>query len=446
MTPKGAKTFIYKYKIGGQTRWITYGQFPDLSLAEARKKYSTHKKAVENGGDPGQTKTDLNFQTINALAPRKTRFIQWDRKNPGFGVRVTPRGIKTFVFKYTSDGRSRWITYGQFPALSLADARKKYLVDKGAVANGADPGRTKQEDKHQRITNPTGKELVKLFCEGYTKPRPSTMAEYKRTLEVDFVPALGSLKSADINRRDIRNLIFKKAKTAPVAANRLLAAIGVMFTWAIKEEYLDASPCVLIDKPHQEKSRDRVLNNQEIASLMAWSHPSTTNILLKLILLTVKRPGEWRLAKWQHVDFKKQTFFVPAENSKNRHEYLTPLPPSSIKLLKKLPTHSEYIFPGPKTDEPMTKTGVCRFMARHYADMKIEKATPHDLRRTAVTNLAELGTPFHVIKKLEGHKDGSVEAIYNRYDYQPEMKSALRKLENKILTKPAQGKVVSLFG
>lgn len=79
--------------------------------------------------------------------------------------------------------------------------------------------------------------------------------------------------------------------------------------------------------------------------------------------------------------------------------------------------------------------------------MGLEKATAHDLRRTAVTKLAELATPAHVIKKLEGHKDGSVEAIYNRYDYFPEMKTAIHKLENSLLAKePKRAKVVNLFG
>jgi integrase len=96
----------------------------------------------------------------------------------------------------------------------------------------------------------------------------------------------------------------------------------------------------------------------------------------------------------------------------------------------------------------MASISVTRAMRVNLSRIGVENATPHDLRRTAASHMTEMGIPRLVVSKVLGHSDGTVTAIYDRFEYWPQKKQALdawsARLEEIISGKPATSNVVSL--
>ena len=121
-----------------------------------------------------------------------------------------------------------------------------------------------------------------------------TRDEMQRVLTVDLLPAWGDKPIASITRADVKALIREKARSAPIAANRLLGLISKIFSWALDEEIIEASPAVRIKRPAEEQERERSLTDAEIRTL--W--PAFTALgypfghVFKLLLVTGQRRGE----------------------------------------------------------------------------------------------------------------------------------------------------------
>ena len=122
---------------------------------------------------------------------------------------------------------------------------------------------------------------------------------------------------AEITRADIKELIRMKARTAPIAANRLLALISRIFSWALKEELVDASPAMKIDRPGKEVERERALSADEIKTVWAacdqLGYP--WGPLFKMLLLTGQRRGEVASMKWSEIT--AEGWRLPGERAKS---------------------------------------------------------------------------------------------------------------------------------
>jgi integrase len=259
-------------------------------------------------------------------------------------------------------------------------------------------------------------------------------------VEKDVIPAWGKRKVTDITRRDAVLLIDKVRQRAPVGASRLQSVLVRMFNFAAERGIIDFSPLVGMRRP-KEKPRSRVLSDAEIKAL--WTGLdlenkkidiyAPTKLAVKMILLTGQRPGEVTNMRWGEIE--GQTWTIPAGRAKNRQENRVPLCPMTLKALKAARMFShpdcEYVFESSyKPRTPITRQGVTRAVDRHQAEMGIEeKFTPHDLRRTVRTRLAELGINDVVAERVLGHKLQGVMGIYNRHGYDAEKRQALTRWE-----------------
>jgi integrase len=378
--------------------------------------------------------TDLQ---VRKLAAKKSRYEVSDGK--GLAIRVTPTGVKTWVFRYQFDGMPRRMTMGNYPGVGLAEARESHGAALAALQRGVDPGAEALEKKAKRKAAPKVADLLDEFWEVELGKTPSGK-ERRRLVEKDVIPHWGRRKVTDITRRDAVLLIDRVRQRAPVGASRLQSVIVRMFNFAAERGMLGFSPLVGMRRP-KETPRVRVLTDNEIKAL--WSGLDLENqkidlyapvkLALRLILLTGQRPGEISGMRWSEID--DQTWTIPVERAKNRQENRVPLGPMALEALETARMYShpdcEFVFESSyKPKKPIIRQSITRAVDRHWAEMGIEKKfTPHDLRRTLRTRLAEIGVSDVVAERVLGHKLQGLLAVYNQHPYDAEKRAALLRWE-----------------
>ena len=391
----------------------------------------------------------LTDRSIEALRSKTVRYEVWDDARKGFGVRVTPRGAKSFVWVYHFDGRPRRLTFGAYPRLSLADAGFKLAQAKNLLARGIDPGSRAVAERDAERHAETIEELVTSYLERYARLRKRSAAEDERILRKDVLPRWAKRKVKDITRRDIVRLLNDIVdRGAPIQANRTLSILRRMFRFAIGQAMIEISPCDQVDPPSSENERDRALSDEEIR--LFWQTLDTISVepnvrrILRLMLATGQRKGEIISLHARELDFEKRLWVLPADRAKNGREHLIPLSNLTLQILTEAPSNeSGYLFPsGPKglpyrgesishaaeylfnPRPPRAGNKVRRTPAAPLAGL-MEPFTPHDLRRTVATRMRELGISRGDVKMILNHVETDVTARYDRYDGLAEKRRAL---------------------
>jgi integrase len=395
--------------------------------------------------------TDRRIAALPTPTLEQRQCDYWDPTMRGFGVRVSYGGKKAFVVRYRVNGRLRRLTLGPYPDLSLAEARRKARMVMGDVAHGDDPA----QDKQARRDAETFKRLAKAYLEVAEK-RHRSWKEEKRIIDKDLLPDFGFRLLADIRRRDVRELVeaIARKRKAPVMANRTLGVLSRMFNFALDREWIEASPATRIPEPGEERSRDRVLGDDELRelwvsleSLAKQVEPAdadedaegdgekkphitpATAQAFQVQLLTAQRPSEVRSMKWADVDLEKGWWSIPGAVAKNGQAHRVPLTKAAVEILKPRlkATGEDAIF----VFENRRGAGSVAHRGKKAASVLCKSLTfefrAHDLRRTAATRMAEAGVPRDHIAKVLNHVEGGPAAtrVYDRYDYDAEKRDAL---------------------
>jgi integrase len=371
---------------------------------------------------------------IKALKPRKERYEVWETNGKGFGVRVSSTGRKSFIFLYKFQGTSRRITFGNYPEMSLADAHAAHAKSRQLLEQGSDPATVEQDEKEESRRSPSVKRLVAEYIEKYAKPRKRSWKEDERILYKDVVPRWGKRKAQDVTRRDIILLLDEIVERgALIQANRTLATIRKMYSFAMGRGILESSPCVAIPAPSKENRRDRVLSEDEVK--IFWEKLATakmekaTALALKLQLITAQRKGEVAGSEWADFDFKNGWWTIPAEKSKNGLPHRVPLSSFAIETLNELKIisgDSKWLFPSPRDGQHIAETSVDHAVRANAEYFKIDHFTPHDLRRTAASMMTASGIQRLTVAKVLNHVESGVTAVYDRHSYDKEKQKGLR--------------------
>ena len=370
--------------------------------------------------------TDIQIRQLTAVG--EARLEIWDGRLPGFGVRVSASGNKSFVLLYRHKGRSRRMTLGRYPIVGLAEARKRARSLLGLLATGIDPRASTANNRAGESFD----EAVNYFIETHCKQhnRISTWRETERILRVRFVDRWGNRLLRDIAKTDVVELIDEIiAKGTPSAANHALATARVFFNWCSDRDLIDFNPCTRVKMPAKKVSRERVLNQEELVRL--WHATCTLRYpfgtITQLLLLTAQRRNEVVQMCWSHLNFEDATWTIPGHLTKNGNPHLVPLVPAVVTILRTVPRLADdMLFPSPIGDGKAF-SGFSSAKKRLEAQAQIEDFTLHDLRRTAATHMARLGVEPHIIEKLLNHVTGiigGVAGVYNRFSYRQEVRSA----------------------
>lgn len=385
----------------------------------------------------------LDARTVGALKV-ETRQEFTDETLPGFGVRVTPRGKKTWFVFFRINGRKRRITLGQYPHVSLASAREAAKIKFGEVAKGIDPA--VQRDRAR--SDYTISELVDKFIASISL-KVQTHKDIERRLKNHLVKSLGNRKVGTIRKRDIFDIIDSVValnyKSEP---NRLLKDMRQMFNWAIDREIVQANPCLNIKPPLKEYAKDRVLSPKEILTLWdalndekneSWigtkKDKNKVIGILKLMLILGQRGEVVKAMEWSEVDLTNAVWVIPKEKMKMNNPQRVFLPEQALKILRELKISNgkgKYVFPSPLNEET-------HILCIQKAVERLREAvgfnfSAHDLRRTVASHMSSMGVPRVVVKKILGHIDRDVIATYDLYAYDFEKQRAwelwAKKLES----------------
>jgi len=342
----------------------------------------------------------------------------WDTTLVGFGARRQLRHVH-YLLRYRMNGRQRFISIGRNGTFTPDTARTEAKRLLGLVAQHVDPA-----SERVQPTETFGAELERYIERKRASLRPRSLTEIERYLRVQC-KSLHSLSLASIDRRTVALTLAEiEQHSGPVARNRARTSLSAFFAYAIREGLLDgANPVSGTGKASEGNGRDRVLTQDELAQVLAALDDGPFSEIIRLLVLTGARRSEVGGLRWSEIDLDRGLIVLPPTRVKNGRQHELPLSNQARAVLERQPRRNEWVWGCEWTSwtEPKAKL-----------DRRLNGIAPwtlHDIRRSAATHMAELGTMPHVVEAILNHYSGhraGVAGIYQRAKYQDQMKAALQ--------------------
>jgi integrase len=365
--------------------------------------------------------TDLAIRSFPV--PTSGQKAYFDDAVPGFGVRVSQGGTRSF-FLFTGKAHNRRRhSIGRVGIITLAQARaeaKRLLAEQ-----------TLGLSKPKSITFSAALEIFEQ--QKYPELKPRTVYDYKATFRRHFSKKLGDVRLADISFEDV-TAITDKLVRVPSEQRHALVVGNTFFRWCVRRRFLKHSPLDGVDVP-KPSSRKRVLSDDELVAVYraAEAMPGPFGPIVQLLILTGQRRGEIASLHSSWLNLTDRSFTLPEGFAKNHRVHTVPLGPMALDIIGTIQREG-LLFPARGGhDRPF-----CGFSkSKETLDEGLEDVAPftlHDLRRTFSTGLARLGVAPHIKEALLNHAaaKSEVEAIYDHYRYEPEKRDAIEKWESHV--------------
>jgi len=355
----------------------------------------------------------LTKRTIDSLEVRSKDYFVWDDELGGFGVRVMPSGVRSYVVQYRIGGRTRRSAFSRVGRMTPDEARKHARELLVAVDKGRDP--VAEEEARRR--SPTIAALCAQFLTEHVAHRckPSTQQEYRRSVDLFINPRLGTFKVEDVKRADVARL-HHDLRDIPYQANRTLGVLSKLFNlaevWGLRPD--GSNPCRHVKK-YPERRRERYLSPEEIGRLgrvlsdaeQAGSEHGPVIDAIRLLILTGARLGEIQTLRWEHV----QDGYIALPDSKTgaKRIVLGKAAAEVLRRIKRLPDNPHVIagtLPG------RFWTDLQRPWRRIRAKAGLPNVRLHDLRHTFASVAAGRGESLAKIGGLLGHSHVQTTARY----------------------------------
>ena len=392
---------------------------------------SAHSLPSEPGKRQSIKLTTTTVRTLD-LPAGKTDYTFFDADVKGFGLRLREAGSRSFIFQYKIGAKHRRMALGTASAATIASVRKTAERLYARVKLGEDPFSDKANAKAGAAK--TFKAAATQYLDHQRERlRPRSYPDLERHL-TKHAKNLHELQFAKITRRDIAPIIANVAKNSgEVTANRVRTSLSSFFSWAMTQGLVDTNP-VIGTARNKEHSRTRVLEPAELGLIWRALGNDHFGAIIKLLALTGQRAGEIAALRWSEIH--DDMIVLPADRTKNHRAHVVPLSGPASEIIKAQPRRMtsagerDLIFglaDGPFSGWSNSKEKLDARITE-VTGKTLPHWTPHDLRRTAATGMAELGVQPHIIEAalnhVSGHKAG-VAGIYNRSSYEREKRQAL---------------------
>lgn len=409
----------------------------------------------------------LTTKSVEALKADPGRRLEIpDPGLSGLYAVVQPSGSKSWALRYRFAGKPKKLTLGKWPLMGVAAARAAASKAIEAVELGKDPGATKKATKAaRRDAQITERDKVKTLLDLYEKRHLSKLksgAEVSRRLRVEMLPVWGDCDVTEISRRDVIDLLDAIADSGRITtANRVRAYMSKFFNWCVEREIIEISPLLGVKAVAKERSRDRVLSDDEIRWL--WAACDLTGYpwgpAAQMLLLTGQRLGE--VCGMTEREIFGATWHLASERTKNARAHDVPLSEAAQAVLRgveRIDGLDGYIFTTtgrtPVSGYFKARNGLLGSMEEIAAEergepVEIPHWTFHDLRRTLATGMARIGIPVRITEAVLNHVSGTgggIVGVYQRHDYAGEKRQALEAWARFVgeLVNGDEGNVVSL--
>lgn len=390
----------------------------------------------------------ISKSSVDAAQPGERDQLFWDDKLAGFGLKVTPRGRKVYVYRYRiarpgEAAKTHPITYtiGAHGSLTPDEARKLAGTLAGRVAEGGNPQIEKATKKQSSAVD---KDLgfsrrADLWLAHYEHEkgrRPSSISQAKLVVRNHLKPGLKDRPLPLIGRSDIQSIIDRMPVQQKAMRRTVFAYASVFFGWAASRGDIPRNPLIEMAKPDAPRARDRTLSDDELVAVWRASTALQKPFgpFYRLLILTGQRRDEVASMRWDNLDRQSTTWTIPADRTKNGQVHLVPLSQPVIAELDALAGGD-----WPPSGYVLTTTGknpISGFSkAKKALDIQIAKEgnklpgwRVHDLRRTLATGFQRLGVRFEVTEAVLNHVSGAkggVAGIYQRHGWFDEKRAAL---------------------
>jgi len=388
---------------------------------------------------------NLSAKTIEFAKPAAARDTYISDGN-GLNFKIAKNGTKSFCYRYTYGSKRRLMNLGSYPEVTLSVARQRHLEARRQLESGIDPLQVNAANRQSMLASINVAQLTEEWLGRVIQKEYKHPEEVRRMLSADILPSIGRMLLKDVTNRDIALLINKIVdRDAKVQANRVLRTLKKLFAYAVEQSHIKVNPITMTIKGAggREFSRQRNLSFDEIALFQTELMSSTgstswqVRTILWILLLTGQRSGEVCGMQWKHLNLKDGVWIIPAELTKSERTHKVHLAPSVLKRLLEIQAvtgNSPYVFQSDRLKQTSDKSesiltrsvsqALRKFLSRP-ALKDIEQFTPHDLRRTVASRMADLEVAPHVIEKILNHAMEGVLAVYNRAEFMQERLAAM---------------------
>lgn len=372
--------------------------------------------------------TDLK---IKALKPKDKLYRLADRD--GLYLEVKPSGRKAWRLRYRRNGKNTLLSLGDYPTLSLHDARRKVIELKDELdASGGKRAEIKAEELFLFQDA-----AAAAFAQRFEQWRPSYQRSQTIIFEKYIRPLFHGKDIREIKRQDLITPLEIIAQSGKVeTAHKVFNLFTLIFDYALLRGMIEFSPAHGTNKalpPIRSKPYAALTNPAEVGGLMRAIRAYRGNIIVQSALLlsayTFCRPGEIRQAEWKEVDLAAGVWNIPADKAKMNRTHIVPLARQVRELMERVKVftgHGEYIFPSLRTNGRPISDMTVNVALRAMGYSK-EQMTAHGFRAMASTLLNERGHRHDVIEAQLAHAGyDKIRAIYNRAEYMEERRRLMQ--------------------
>jgi len=358
----------------------------------------------------------LSKTVVERIKATDQDVVVWDNTLPGFGVRVKPSGVRSYIIQYRNrnTSTSRRLTIGQHgPLLTLDQAKKQARAMLADAMRGEDPVEIRKTARRA----PSIADLAVDYLERHAVPkkRPKSVRDDRAMLDNIILPKLGAKKVDAIGRRDVE-AIQVAMKDRPYQANRVLSLLSKMFNLAVEWKWRPDNPARGIER-YQEQKRERWLSDEELRHLCAVldEHPNTRAAnAVRLQLLTGARLGEVLTSRKEDFDLHRGIWTKPSHQTKQKRTEHLPLSAQALILVTLIIETSDagspFLFPGNKPGQPLHE--IKKFWSVVLREAGIVNYRRHDNRHTYASHLVSSGLSLEIVGRLLGHTTATTTKRY----------------------------------